>query len=47
MIWPPPARALDGTIVRLEPLGREHLEGSARRRLGPRDLDLDRPQDPG
>ena len=27
MIWPPPARALDGTIVRLEPLGREHLEG--------------------
>jgi N-acetyltransferase len=27
MIWPPPPTALDGAIVRLEPLEREHLEG--------------------
>ena len=27
MIWPPPPRALEGSIVRMEPLGPEHREG--------------------
>ena len=27
MIWPPPPRALDGDIVRMEPLGPEHRDG--------------------
>jgi RimJ/RimL family protein N-acetyltransferase len=27
VIWPPPPRALEGSIVRMEPLGREHLDG--------------------
>ena len=26
MVWPPPPRALEGTIVRMEPLGPEHLD---------------------